>query len=158
MHTPIIIVMSMPLPTANANAVEEQKKENALHKELDETVKQESRDEKVYEALRNFLLADPERQIHELGGTEKLLAEADRAKSKNLEIVARAMYETAAKVAIYKQNKDEARKIISLADEVTKPGDTQKEIHETLISNMDEVMNVSKDYYDKMAEKKQANS
>jgi hypothetical protein len=140
-------------PTAGPGAIEKQRKDNALHEELDETLKQETGNSEVYEALRNFLLVDPESQVEQLGKTDELLARAEDARNKNQAQLSRAMYETAAKVAIYKRRKDDATRCIALAKEVTSSEDEHSKMQETLISNMDEVMQISKEYYDEMTEK-----
>ena len=125
-----------------------QEAENAKNQELDNLVKQEASNEKVYKALENFLLADPGRQLSQLGGSKGLLADADAAKSRGDNEAARGKYETAAKIEIYKQDKESARRDIDLAEKFTAPDDSQhREIHKTLLSHMDEVMRISSDYY-----------
>src|SRR5712692_6350413 len=66
-------------------------------------------DQKMYAALQNFLLADPKRQILLLGEVDSLVANGNAARVKGNNQTARADYETAAKIEIYKQNKDSAR-------------------------------------------------
>jgi len=103
-------------------------------------------DEKLFTALQNFLLADPERQLAMLGTTDSLLAKGDAAKASGDKLVARMNYETAAKIEIYKQNKDTAEKSIRLANEVTEPNDPHKASYEAMLGNIDEVLRVSKLY------------
>src|ERR1700730_7574244 len=67
-------------------------------------------DEKMFVALQNFLLADPERQVAMLGDTDLLVTKGDAAKARGDKLVARMSYETAAKIEIYKQNKESAEK------------------------------------------------
>ena len=127
--------------------------ENEQRDQLDSQLKQESPDEEMYKVLQNFLLADPERQIPQLGGIDNITTEAERAKERGDLTSARANYETSAKVEIYDKNKDAAKKFLSLAQQVT-DDPRHKEFHEKLISNMDLVMRISADYYEKMAEQK----
>jgi hypothetical protein len=139
--------ISAPLADSEEKA-KLQEAENAKNQELDNLVREEASNEKVYKALENFLLVDPERQIPQLGGSEGQVAEADQAKTRGDNEVARGKYETAAKIEIYKKDKDSARKDIDLAEKFTAPQDTMHhEIHRTLLSHMDEVMQISSDYY-----------
>ncbi len=132
--------------------VKRQEKENQQAEELDSLIKEEVSSEKLYDALTNFLLADPQRQLPQLGDIESQLAEGDRARNKGELALARARYETAAKIEIYNQNKEEARKYIDLADKSTEPEDAQHhEMHRVLLSNMDEVMRISEAYYGKIS-------
>jgi hypothetical protein len=135
-----------------AKGKEEEKLEE-LH-QLDAQVRNEAPNEQVYKALQNFLLADPERQIPQLGGSESQLAEADATRMSGDVAVARGKYETAAKIEIFNQNKEQARKYIEMADEVTEESDTfHKDIHKTLLSDMDGVMRIAKDYYERLSQK-----
>jgi hypothetical protein len=146
---PIIAV-----PLGDNETAKRQEEENARQQELNNLVKQEASNEKVYKALENFLLVDPERQIPQLGGTDGQLAQADAAKSRGELEVARGKYETVAKIEIYKQDKEEARKYINFAEGLTAPDDTQHhEVHQTLLSNMDEVMRISSDFYYSLVQK-----
>jgi hypothetical protein len=111
-------------------------------------------DEKMFVALQNFLLADPERQLAMLGTTDALLAKGDAANVKGEKLVARMNYETAAKIEIYKQNKDTAEKAIRLANEVSEMNDPHRASYEAMLGNMDEVMRVSKLYSASIAHKK----
>jgi hypothetical protein len=132
--------------------IKRQQKENEQAKELDSLIKEEVSNGNVYDALTNFLLADPDRQIPQLGGIESQLSQGEDAKRKGELNVARSRYETAAKIEIYNKNKEEARKYLDLADKATEPSDIRHhEMHTVLISNMDEVMRISEDYYGKMA-------
>jgi hypothetical protein len=111
-------------------------------------------DEKMFAALQNFLLADPERQVAMLGATDSLLAKGDAAKAKGDKLVARMNYETAAKIEIYKQNRDTAEKSIRLANEVSERNDLHRASYETMLGNMNEVMRVSKLYSASIIHKK----
>jgi hypothetical protein len=111
-------------------------------------------DEKMFAALQNFLLADPERQVAMLGTTDGLLAKGDAAKAKGDKLVARMNYETAAKIEIYKQNKDSAEKSIRLATEVTAESDPHRAAYVAMLGNMDEVLRISKLYSDSVSHRK----
>ena len=100
----------------------------------------------MYKALENFILGDPERQIEELE-TSRLLSEAQQAEKRGDSAIARADYETAAKMAIYSSNKDEAQKYLDMAQRVTTSEDEHYELQQTLLNNLDQVLEVSKEYY-----------
>jgi len=106
-------------------------------------------DEKLYLALENFLLADPKTQIPNFGGdSDSLIEKGDEARSRGNKMMARANYETAAKIAIFKQNRDRAIRFLALAEEVTETEDTKhSELHKTILANMDKVLRISKEYY-----------
>ena len=71
-------------------------------------------DPKMFAALQNFLIVDPERQIPLLDSVSTLLAKGDAAKAQGNRMTARADYEIAAKIEIYRQNKDSARTFLVL--------------------------------------------
>jgi hypothetical protein len=102
--------------------------------------------QKMYEAMGTFLLAFPERQISQLGEVNSLLAKGDRARANGKNMEARADYETAAKIEIYKQDKDSARSCLISADEVSETEQRNHGYHETMLGDMDEVMRISKAY------------
>jgi hypothetical protein len=75
------------------------------------------------------------------------------AKNRGDDEATRGKYETAAKIEIYKRDKESARKNIDLAEQFTAPEDIQHhEIHKTLLSHMDEVMQISSDYYNNLGQ------
>ncbi len=132
----------------NDEKAKRQEEENAKNQQLDNLVKEEASNEQVYEALENFLLADPLRQIPQLGGVDAQLRAAEAAKSEGDREVARGRYEMAAKIEIYNGDKESARRNIDLAEQFTNPQDSEhRQIHKTLLSHMDEVMKISSDYY-----------
>jgi len=108
-------------------------------------------DEKMYLALQTFLLGDPERQIPMLGSIDALLAKGDQDKANGEKLKARMNYETAAKIEIYKQNKELVEKSLRLAKEVTENEDPRRELLETMLANLDEVLRISKLYSDSVA-------
>jgi hypothetical protein len=142
---------SIAAPLVENEKAKRQEEENAKNQKLDNLVKEEASNEKLYNALENFLLADPERQIPQLGEIQGQLAEAEAAKNEGENEVVRGKYETAAKIEIYKRDREAASKNIDLAEKFTAPEDAlHHEIHKTLLSHMDEVMQISADYYDNL--------
>jgi hypothetical protein len=111
-------------------------------------------DEKMYIAMQNFLLADPERQVPMLGESDALIAKGEAASAKGDKLVARISYETAAKIEIYKQNKENAEKCIRLANELTESNDLHRASYEAMLGNMDEVLRISKLYSNSVSRKK----
>ncbi len=98
--------------------------------------------QKLYEALSNFLLADPERQVFQLGTVNSFISKGDVEKANGNNLMACVNYEIAARVEIYKQNKDSVTKCLTLADEVF-----PKETHKTILANMDEVLRIAREYH-----------
>jgi len=111
-------------------------------------------DEKMYLALQNFLLGDPERQLPMLGSTETLLARGDQDRAKGEKLKARMSYETAAKIEIYKQNRENVEKVIRLAKDVTDDRDPHLEFFDTMLANLDEVLRISREYSAQTAHRK----
>ena len=111
-------------------------------------------DEKMYIALQTFLLGDPERQLPMLGSVDSLLTRGDEDKAKGNMWKARINYETAAKIEIYKNNKEDAAKFLRLAEGLTESGETNRAMLGTLLENMDRVMEISKLYYAPSAHQK----
>jgi hypothetical protein len=102
--------------------------------------------EKMYEAMGTFLLASPEFQIPRLGEVNSHLAKGDKARANGNNMEARVEYETAAKIGIYKQDKESARSCLISADEVSEKEERNHNFHETMLADMDEVMRISKAY------------
>jgi len=103
---------------------------------------------KMFAALQNFLIVDPERQIPLLDDIKKLLAKGDEAKAQGNRMTARADYEIAAKIEIFKQNKESARTFLVLAEGVSDKGQTHYEYQETMLADMDTVMRISNEFQD----------
>ncbi|MHB8566803.1 MAG: hypothetical protein ACYC7D_00610 [Nitrososphaerales archaeon] len=103
-------------------------------------------DRELHDALEHYLLSDPDRQITQLGGVDTLLSAANQAENEGNTSKACTDYEYAAKIEIYQQNKDSAKKCLILAERVTET-DGDRAIHKTLLDNMDEIMRISKEYY-----------
>lgn len=116
--------------------------------------------QRMYFALQNFLLGAPDRQIPLLGEVSLLLARGDASRAKGNNMAARVDYETAAKIEIYKQNKDSARNCLVRAEEVSEKEQAHHEFQETMLADMDEVLRISKGYQSALQEltKEQSNS
>jgi len=99
-----------------------------------------------YEALEYFLLGDPERQISQLGEPDSLLTKGDTARAAGDNLHARVEYESAAKIAIYEQNKEAAKKFLVLAEEVS-DNEKYSGFHRTLLKDIDQVVRIAKAYY-----------
>jgi hypothetical protein len=102
--------------------------------------------QKMYFALQTFLLAGGEKQISQLGEASSLLARGHAYRAKGNYPAARINYQTAAKIEIYKQNKDSAINCLVRAEEVSKKELTHHEFQETMLADMDEVLRISKAY------------
>ena len=63
-------------------------------------------------------------------------------------MTARADYEIAAKIEIYKQNKESARTFLVLAEGVSEKGQPHYEYQETMLADMDTVMRISNEFQD----------
>jgi len=108
-------------------------------------------DEKLYLALQTFLLGDPNRQLPMLGSVDTLSLKAEEEKAKGDKWKARINYETAARIDIYKEDREGAEKFLRQAEEFAEDGGQNRVMLETLLTNMDEVMRISKLYYSSMS-------
>jgi hypothetical protein len=122
-------------------------KEKKIIEKTDERLRELVPDDELYEAMENFLLGDPENQIAQLGDAESVMRNGDEEKSKGQKLMARAQYETSAKIAIYNLDGRTARKSLELATTVTDPMDKHAVMQKTILQNLDEVLQVSKEYY-----------
>jgi hypothetical protein len=102
---------------------------------------------KLREALENFLLLEPEKQIPQLGEAKTFLNEGNAKKATGNRLLARVNYEIAAKIELYKGNKDGVTECLHLARDVTDEGDKHREFHDVILSNLDEVFRISREYY-----------
>jgi len=105
-------------------------------------------DPKMFAALQNFLIVDPERQIPLLDSVSVLMTKGDAAKAQGNRMTARTDYEIAAKIEIYRQHKDSARTFLVLAEGVSDEGQPHYEYQETMLANMDKVMRISNEFQD----------
>jgi hypothetical protein len=104
----------------------------------------------LYEAMEFFLLGSPKRQVLQEGGLESLKKTADQERDSGNKIMARINYESAARIAIYEQNKDEVKEFLELADGVTGDDERFSKFHRTLLSDLDETMRVAQQYYSEL--------
>jgi len=105
-----------------------------------------SDDPKMFAALQNFLIVDPERQIPLLDSVTTLLTKGNTARDQGFNQAARADYEIAAKIEIYKQNKASAANFLVLAEGVSDKLEKHFEYQQTMLSNMDKVLRISMAY------------
>jgi hypothetical protein len=103
--------------------------------------------EKLYDALQTFLLGDPKRQLPLLGSVDSLLEKANEQRANGENLQARLNYETAAKIELYRQNKEGLEKFLRLANEMSRNGERNKPLIETMLANVDEALRISKEYY-----------
>ena len=103
-------------------------------------------DAKMFAALQNFLIVDPARQIPLLDDVTTLLAKGDTAKGQGNNMSARADYEVAAKIEIFKQNKESAMNILVMAEGVSDKLLPHFSFQETMLADMDKVLRISKAY------------
>ncbi len=103
--------------------------------------------DEIYEAMENFLLGDPENQIQLLGNPSEILEKGDEAEDKGEDLIARAQFETLAKIAIYQQDKTLAKKSLELASKVTNPADRHARMQKAILDNLDQILAIAKDYY-----------
>jgi hypothetical protein len=103
-------------------------------------------DEKLYEALANFLLLDPRSQIPQLGETDSLVEQGNAAIASGNKLVARVDFEIAARIEIFRLNKESTRKCLLLAEQVS-DSDKARQYHETILQDMEKVMEIAEVYY-----------
>jgi len=105
-------------------------------------------DEELHTALGYFLLHEPERQIPILGAVNDLIAEAEAALAQGNRLKARINFETAAKIAIYEQDEDSAKKLLTRANEISE-SELPLKMHQKLLSELGNVMKIAKTYYER---------
>lgn len=127
--------------TARKNPGREQ-----VHVYQNQRLRELAKSDSMFRGLENFILADPERQIEDLE-TSKLVSEAEQAERRGDSAIGRADYETAAKIAIYNLNKQDAQRYLGMAHKVTTKEDEHYQFQQTLLNNLDEVLQVSSEYY-----------
>jgi hypothetical protein len=104
-------------------------------------------DRSLYEAMEFFLLINPREQISSLGDFATVKRTADEARSAGDDLQARINYETAAKIALYNQNRKLFVSMLTLADGVTPTDQDFAAFHRTLLTKTDEAMRVARDFY-----------
>jgi hypothetical protein len=128
-----------------ANATRQQ--DERVHQYANEKLKSLVKSDEMYYALENFLLRDPERQITQLGGSDRLLSSAESYRTKSENKYAKQDYEMVAKIEIYRGKKDKARRSLLLAQEVTPTDDEDHKLMTVLVDNMDEAIRIARSYY-----------
>ena len=101
----------------------------------------------LYRAMEFFLLLNPEEQALRLGEPDALKLSADEAKASGNHLLARINYESAAKIALFRQNRTQFTSMVSLADQVTPADQEFAALHRTLLRETDAAMRVARDYY-----------
>lgn len=125
----------------------EKEKENRIIEKTNQRLRDLAPNDEIYEAMENFLLGDPENQIQMLGPTSDIIKKGDDARNKSEDLIARAQYETAAKIAIYKQDQTLVKNSLEMASQVTKPADRHARMQKTILTNLDQVLRIARDYY-----------
>ena len=125
----------------------EREKETRIIEKTNERLKELVPDDNLYEAMENFLLGDPENQIPQLGVPAEILANGDEESNKGEDLMARAKFETSAKVALYKQEPSMVKKSLELAIKVTNPNDKHARMQTTILDNLNQVIRIARDYY-----------
>jgi hypothetical protein len=105
---------------------------------------------KLLEAMEYFLLASPERQLGQLGDLDNVRKTAEQSQQSGNLLMARINYESAAKIALYEENKGAFQDMLSSAQKVTPPEEKYGEYHTTLLNNIDTAMQVAKQYYSRI--------
>lgn len=106
-----------------------------------------SNDQRWYNAMENFLLAEPRREIPELGEASNFRARARNFEAENDLTMARVQYETAAKIEMYHQNKAGTIDSLKKANFLAEENEQHKEYHETILSNVDKALRIANEYY-----------
>ena len=101
-------------------------------------------DEKMREAISNFLLLRPEEQIFQLGPTEALIRRADSTE-KSDPIIARVNLETAARIEMYKGDREKVKILLERAQHLGRTGGEGN--RQTLLSDLDKAMSIAREYY-----------
>jgi hypothetical protein len=126
----------------------ENEKETKITEKTNERLRDLAPNDELYEAMENFLLGDPKNQIPQLGDPAEILGKEDSTASKGEDLIARAQYETLAKVAIYKQEPELVKKSLDEAAKATNPADRHARMQKTIQNNMDEVLRIAREYYE----------
>jgi hypothetical protein len=151
--------MMSGIPIDNINVKKEFEREAVQDEEPDYTpILRElvPDDPKLYAAMEFFLLASPARQIAQLGDYASLKEKGDQARSSEDRLMARIDYESAAKVALYEQDRQAVEELLTLSEKVTAPGEHFGELHRTLLGEIDKAMRIARDYYARIQQSRPA--
>ncbi len=75
------------------------------------------------------------------------MRKGDDEASKGQKLMARAQYETSAKIAIFNLDAEAAKNSLEQASKVTDPQDKHARMQSTILQNLDEVVRVAREYY-----------
>jgi hypothetical protein len=141
---------------SSLNAEEDLKRENELEMKVEEEQEKPlqrpeltrfvPKDNELYEPMEFFLLGSPKRQLLQGGDSETLRKAADEAMAKGSKTFARINYESAAKIALYKQDRVSFEQSLEMAEVVTSD-DQFGRYHRILLQRIDEAMRIAKEYY-----------
>jgi hypothetical protein len=127
--------------------IEQQKETEEALQYADLRLKELVSTDEMYYAIEYFLLGDPKRQIEQLGDIEGLVEKGNSSKAESDNVKARYNYETAAKIELFRGNKDGLRRFLTFAQEVTEPNDKYFKFQRTILDNIDETLRVANNYY-----------
>ena len=102
-------------------------------------------DEELHYAMSYLVYLKPEEQIALIGATELQVQNAAEAIERGDRTTAVVDYETAARIELYRGNKENARMYLEKAQGL-QDGNGRKRLS-TLLSNLEKVMTVAKRYY-----------
>jgi hypothetical protein len=105
-----------------------------------------AKDRDLYQALEFFLLASPKRQLMQEGEPASIKEVADEARLSGNNLSARINYESAAKMALYEQDREALKELLELADGVTNV-ERFRGYHRAILQNLDEAIRIAKEYY-----------
>jgi hypothetical protein len=122
--------------------------ETVIVKRIDQRLMDLVSNDKIwYDAMENFLLAEPRREIPELGEARGYYDRARKFEAENDLVMARVQYETAAKIEMYHQNKENTIESLKKANSLADGNEQHREYHETILSNMDKALRIANEYY-----------
>ncbi|MGI0079024.1 MAG: hypothetical protein ACRECH_05320 [Nitrososphaerales archaeon] len=106
-------------------------------------------DDGMYGALSQFLLLDPRHQVEQLGGFAKLWEEGSSAMQRGNKLQARVSFETAARIALYDQDRASLKKSLESAEQASE-NEINHRLHQTLLSNLDKALKITGAYYNRL--------
>jgi hypothetical protein len=118
-----------------------------IHAVSDRRLRDLAQSDELYSAMENFLLGDPKRQLPILD-VDRLIQEGKEAQSSGETVMARTKFETAAKVELYRRNKQNLQQDLELAQGVTDSSDQHSKLQKSLLDNIDQALEVAQKYYD----------
>lgn len=104
-------------------------------------------DDKLHEAMSNFLLLDPKQQEEKIASFSKLLEEGTKALESGDKLRARVDFEIAARLGLYHQDRLSVEKVLRLAEQASEADEARRRLHETLLLNIDRALAIADQYY-----------